>query len=104
MRPFLLATALALLLPGLGHAAEYTIKGSVACTDVLAEDSDPTYREMNKWWLMGYVTARNFEAQQNFGRDVADEELYQMGLAFCRSNRDLDWDDAAQDVYGRLAL
>lgn len=91
-------------LAGLAHGAEYTIKGSVSCTDILSEDSDKTFREMNKWWLMGYVTARNFAAQQNIAQDVADEELYQLGLEFCRQNRALDWDDAAQDVYQRLAI
>lgn len=102
MRLALLALALTAATDAL--AAEYTIKGSVACTDVLAEDSDDTYREMNKWWLMGYVTARNFEGQLSIAQDVADEELYQMGIDFCRANRDLDWDDAAQDVYRRLSL
>jgi hypothetical protein len=85
-----------------GPAATYTVKSSVECTDIVREDSHENYREMNKWWLMGYLTGRNYAVDAEAGKAVEDENIYQMALDYCRSNPDDDWDDAAIHVYDRL--
>ena len=48
--------------------AEYTVKGSVECPDIIKEDANENYREYNKWWLLGYFTARNYVADQEVGQ------------------------------------
>jgi hypothetical protein len=83
-------------------ASAYTVKSTVECPDIIREDSDGTYREMNKWWLMGYFTGRNFAADAEAGKAIEDENIYQMALDFCRANPSGDWDDAAIHVYDRL--
>lgn len=83
-------------------AAAYTVKSSVECPDIVREDADVNFREMNKWWLMGYFTARNYDADSEVGRDIEDENIYQMALEFCRNNAANDWDDAAIHVYDLL--
>ncbi len=57
---------------------------------------------MNKWWLMGYFTGRNFAVDAEAGKAIEDENIYQMALDYCRSNPAKDWDDAAIYVYDRL--
>ena len=83
-------------------AAAYTVKSSVECSDVVREDANQSYREMNKWWLMGYFTGRNFAADGEAGKAVEDDDIYQLALEYCRSNPGGDWDDAAIHVYDRL--
>jgi hypothetical protein len=83
-------------------ALAYTVKSSVECPDVIREDSDDAYREMNKWWLMGYFTGRNFAINGEAGKAIEDENIYEMALDYCRSNPGDDWDDAAIHVYDRL--
>jgi hypothetical protein len=82
--------------------AAYTVKSSVECPDIVREDANENYREMNKWWLMGYFTGRNYAADAETGKAVEDEDIYQMALDYCRENPGNDWDDAAIHVYGRL--
>ncbi len=82
--------------------AAYTVKSAVKCPDILREDSNDAYRGMNKWWLMGYFTARNYMADAEAGEAVEDDNIYQMALDYCRSNPGDDWDDAAIHVYDRL--
>ena len=83
-------------------AAAYTVKSSVECPDIVREDSDVNFREMNKWWLMGYFTARNYAIDAEVGSEIEDESIYQMALDYCRSNPSDDWDDAAIHVYDLL--
>ena len=83
-------------------ASAYTVKSSVECPDIVREDSDDAYREMNKWWLMGYFTGRNYEQNAEAGKAIETENIYQMALDYCRSNPAGDWDDAAIHVYDRL--
>jgi hypothetical protein len=83
-------------------AAAYTVKSAVTCPDIVREDSNETYRAMNKWWLMGYFTGRNFAIDAEAGKAVEDEDIYQMALEYCRSNPGDDWDDAAIHIYDRL--
>ena len=88
-------------------AADYTVKGSVECPDIVKENSHEHYSEYNKWWLLGYFTARNYLADQSgdygqVGKGVDSDEIYSMALSFCRDNPGNDWDDAAIDVYNRL--
>jgi hypothetical protein len=90
--------ALALTMP----VAAYTVKSSVECTDIIREDANDNYRDMNKWWLMGYFTGRNYSADSETGKAIEDENIYQMALDYCRSNQESDWDDAAIHVYDRL--
>ena len=91
-------SALALSMP----VGAYTVKSSVECTDIIREDANDNYREMNKWWLMGYFTGRNYAADAEAGKAIDDENIYQMALDFCRNNQGNDWDDAAIYVYDRL--
>ena len=98
----LFRVAVLLALGLFGQAAGYTVKSSVACRDIIREDSHESYREMNKWWLMGYFTGRNYAINAEAGKAVEDEELYQMALGYCRNNPDGDWDDAAIHIYDQV--
>lgn len=106
MKNLLLASAILAL--GMGAAqADYTVKGSVECPDILKEDGNENYREFNKWWLLGYVTARNYTADQSGGngevaKGIEPDSLYQMALSYCQANAGSDWDDAAMHVYDLL--
>ncbi len=91
-------TALSMASP----AMAYTVKSSVQCGDIVREDSNETYRQMNKWWLMGYFTGRNYAVDSEAGKAIEDENIYQMALDYCRNNPAEDWDDAAIYVYDRL--
>jgi hypothetical protein len=101
MKRILLAS-IAVAALGLPAHAEYTVKGSVECPDILKEDSNEHYREYNKWWLLGYFTARNYVSDSNVGKGVDNEQIYNMALDYCRGNPSSDWDDAAIYVYDQL--
>ena len=95
-------TAMALAALTAAPAAAYTAISAVECPDILREDADPTYREMNKWWLMGYITGRNYAADGVVGRGVDNGSIYNMALEYCRENPGSDWDDAAVYIYDAL--
>ena len=82
--------------------ATYTVKGSVECDAIVSEDSNEHYREYNKWWLLGYITARNYIADQKVGEGVDSDSLYKIALTYCESNPKNDWDDAAIYIYDLL--
>lgn len=82
--------------------AEYTVKGSVECPDIVKENENENYREFNKWWLLGYFTARNYVADQEVGKGIENDSIYAMALDFCKGNAGSDWDDAAIHVYDLL--
>lgn len=84
---------IALVLPNAANA--YTVKNSVECPDIVREDSNEDYRLANLWWLMGYITARNYIDDADVGADIENDEIYEIGLDFCRRNSGSDWDDAA---------
>lgn len=98
----LLATAAAFTLVVATSASAYTVKGSIECPDVIKEDSNKNFRDMNKWWLLGYFTARNFNTDASVGKDVDEDQIYRMALNFCESNGGKDWDDAAIHIYNLL--
>lgn len=88
-------------------AADYALRGQVKCKDVIKENDHQHYRQYNMWWLLGYVTARNFAADKAgenglLGKDVNNESLYATALKYCRENPDKDWNDAAHHTYGGL--
>ena len=89
-------------------SADYLVMGRVSCETIATEDANETYREFNKWWLLGYFTARNFAADANgdlktsVGKDITEDALYAMGLDFCRRFPDQHWHDAALHVYDLL--
>ena len=83
-------------------AADYTVKGSVECPDIVKEDANEHYREYNKWWLLGYFTARNYVADQEVGKGIENDNIYDMALNYCKQNAGNDWDDAAIHVYDLL--
>jgi hypothetical protein len=83
-------------------ADAYTVKGSVECPDIVRENNNENFREMNKWWMLGYFTARNFATDASVGKDIDDDNIYNMALGFCEQNNDKDWDDAAIHVYDLL--
>ncbi len=100
MRIFIAAAAVAAF--ALPASADYTVKGSVECPDVVKEDGNEHYREYNKWWLLGYFTARNYVSDSSVGKGVDNDQIYAMALDFCKSNAESDWDDAAVKIYETL--
>lgn len=98
----ILMAAAIVFVTGGAVSADYTVKGSVTCSGILNEDSHEHYREYNKWWLLGYFTARNYIDQSSAGLGIEDDNIYSMAIAFCRSNPDKDWDDAAIHTYDLL--
>jgi uncharacterized membrane protein YgcG len=106
LKRVLLAGLLAVV--ALPAQAEYTVKGGVECPDIVKEDADEHYREYNKWWLLGYITGRNYQIDlggndSNAGRDVESDAIYAMALEWCRNNPGNDWDDAAIQLFDRLS-
>lgn len=83
-------------------ASAYTVKGALECPQAIEEDGHEQYREYNKWWLLGYFTARNYNGDADVGRDIEDDTIYSLALSFCKQNPANDWDDAAMDTYNRL--
>jgi hypothetical protein len=81
----------------------YTIKGSVECPDIIREDSNEDFRLANQWWLLGYITARNYEDDADIGLNTEDDKIYALGLDYCRRNPGSDWDDAAIQTYITLS-
>ena len=79
-----IALAAILAAVALPASAEYTVKGSVECPDIVKEDGNEHYREYNKWWLLGYFTARNYAANQEVGQlgevEIAGRETDFPGL------------------------
>jgi hypothetical protein len=102
MKPKVIAAAVLVALATAAPAAGYTVKSLVECPDVVREDTDADFREMNKWWLMGYLTGRNYAADGEVGSAIEDENIYRMALDYCRDNPSSDWDDAAVHVYDLL--
>lgn len=84
-------------------AQAYTILGSVECPDVVREDEDESFRLANQFWVLGYITARNFEVDVDVGSGVDDDVIYGMMLAFCKKNPSNDMNDAANRVYEILS-
>lgn len=112
MKKFMIAGVM-LGLGALPTMAEYTVKGSVECPDIIKEDANENYREFNKWWLLGYFSARNYMADQRnsnhatnlsstVGKGVDNDQIYSMALNFCTKNPTSDWDDAAIHIYDLL--
>jgi hypothetical protein len=92
---------IALAVPNTANA--YTVNGSLECTDIIREHSNEDFRLANMFWLLGYITARNYEDDADAGLDVANDKIYALGVDFCRRNQDSDWDDAAIQVYVTLS-
>ena len=84
-------------------ANAYTVKGSVECPDIIREDGDEDFRLANQWWLLGYITARNYEDDADIGLNTEDDKIYELALNFCKRNVGSDWDDAAMEVYLMLS-
>ncbi len=101
-----LALALAMASPGAAYA-DYTVKGSIECPDVVREDDDTNFRAMNKWWVLGYFSGRNFERDKFLddalvGKGIDSDALYGLVLGYCRDHPGNDLDDASHDLYDRL--
>ena len=77
-------------------ANAYTVKGSVECPDIIREDGDEDFRLANQWWLLGYITARNYEDDADIGLNTEDDKIYERNVGS-------DWDDAAMEVYLMLS-
>lgn len=88
--------------------ADYLVKGQVKCEDIISEDENETYREFNKWWLLGYISARNYanelagQLNTEVGKEIEDASLYAMALDYCKSNPESFWHDSALHVYDLL--
>ncbi len=95
-------TALVLILAIAQPAAAYTVKGSVECPDVIREDANEDFRKMNMWWVLGYISGRNYESDASVGKGLDSEDLYGHVLTYCRNNLASDMDDAAIDLYDLL--
>ena len=98
-RPF---TALTLILAMASPAAAYTVKGSVECPDVIREDANEDHRNMNMWWLLGYISARNYESDADTAEGMDADDLYGHVLTYCRSHLGNDMDDGAIELYDLL--
>ena len=83
-------------------APAYTIKGGVLCDEIVAEHEVEDYRNMNRWWLLGYFTARNMYEDADVGYGIDDEVIYERAYKFCSANLDKNWDDAAYSVYNNM--
>ena len=95
------AAAALLGLAGTPVVAEYTVKGSISCESAMEEDFHEHFREYNKWWLLGYFTARNYENGLTRGYGVDNEAIYQTAMVYCVENPGGDWDDAAIYTYNQ---
>jgi len=102
MKAWRLTGVAVLLAAAASSASAYTVKGSITCPNVIEEDANENFRDMNKWWLLGYFTARNYNDALDVGLDIDDDNLYQMALGYCQGHPDNDWDDAAIHVYDML--
>lgn len=102
MRIVSLSIALATVIGLVGPAQAYTVLGSVQCPDIVLEHENEDYRAMNRWWVLGYFSARNYVDDADVGSGVGDEELYNRAYQFCQKNPDRDWDDATRSVYDSL--
>lgn len=89
------------LAPTDAHA--YTVKGSVECPGVIKEDANESFRLANQFWLLGYITARNYNDDEEVGSGVDDDVIYGMMLAYCKKNSSSDIDDAAVRIYKILS-
>ena len=101
-----LVLILAMASPGAAYA-DYTVKGSVECPDVVKEDANEHFREFNKWWILGYFTGRNYERDRHqpdslVGKGIDSDDLYAHVLSYCRTHPDNDMDDASIDHYDLL--
>lgn len=89
-------------------AVAYTVKGSVECPDVLKEDSNEAYSLANRWWVLGYITGRNYQTElqtgdaTQTGAGVDEDQIYAYVIEFCKNNPDKDMDDASIDLYESL--
>ena len=101
LRP-LTALALVLILAMAQPAAAYTVKGSVECPDVVREDANENHRKMNMWWVLGYISARNYERDASVGKGEDAEHLYGHVLSYCRNHPGNDLDDASIALYDLL--
>lgn len=95
-----LATSLGFA-PSDAHA--YTVRGNVECPDVITEDADESFRLANQFWILGYITARNYSDDAQVASGIEDDVICGMMLAYCRKNASSDMDDAAIRVYEILS-
>lgn len=100
MTKILLAASAACLLAA--PAAAYTVKANIECPDVLKEDSNPTFSAQNHWWVLGYITARNYVDDAEAGKGVDNDVIYQMLIDYCTNNPNDDIDDASIYIYESL--
>lgn len=77
----------------------YIVKGAVDCATILEEHKREDYRAMNRWWLLGYITARNYVDDADVTTGVDEHDIYDVAYRFCSKNLDSDWDYAAQHTY-----
>ncbi len=91
-----------ILLMATPAAAEYLVKGSVPCPKLIEEDSNEKFRLANEWWILGYITARNFHTSGNKGDNLKGEVFYSYALNYCHNNPDRDLDDASIELYDWL--
>ncbi|RDE10560.1 hypothetical protein [Pelagibacterium lacus] len=102
MNRIVFATILAAATLASGQANAYLVKGNVTCPEIMEEHNNETYRAMNRWWLLGYITGRNYELDLETGLDVGEDALYKTAYQFCADNPDLTWDDAAYFLYDQM--
>ncbi len=92
-------TTLVLILAIASPAAAYTVKGSVECPAVVREDANEKHRLANMWWVLGYISGRNYERDTNAAKGVDSEDIYAHVLSYCRTHPEDDMDDASIDLY-----
>lgn len=67
------------------------------------KDANESFRLANEFWLLGYITARNYDEDAEVASAVEDDVIYGMMLAYCKKNPSSDMDDAAIRVYEILS-
>ena len=102
MKMLKFAAAALIVLASVSPGLAYTVLGHVECPGIVEEDANEHFREYNKWWLMGYFTARNYETESEVGRGADHDKLYAQALDYCRNNPKDDWDDAAIFLYEQM--
>lgn len=90
------------LLTSFSASASFTVLGGIECPDVVKEHKEEQFREMNKWWLLGYFTGRNLEQDASVGRGQGKDKIYRWALDHCENNPSDDWEDAARETYNQM--
>ena len=99
----MLCLTIAVLLGGAGASWGYTLKGigGESCGEILSDhDNDKkTFYFTRMQWVLGYITARNYERDATKGKNISSDSIYYSIIKYCRENPLKDLDDASIHLY-----